>query len=106
MAKPKKEEPKRDLKQTIEDEIAAMLSVKDEPSEGRMKLLKLGIGFLAVQAKLEENEYGGFFVGDGDGATGGIPVKPAREKPATGQPKGTESEGDLGDAPLFGPSLQ
>lgn len=103
MAKPKKDEApaeKKDLKSTIEAEIASMLSTKDEPSEGRMKLLKLGIGFLAVQAKLEENEYGGFFTGDDPT---GVPLKPQREKPATGEPK--ESEGDLGDAPIFGPAL-
>jgi len=38
-----------------------MLEDRGEPNEQRMKLLKLGIGYLAVQAKLEENEYGDFF---------------------------------------------
>ena len=57
--------PKKDLKATIEDELASMLEDKGEPSEGRMKLLKLGVGYLAVQAKLEENEYGNWFNDDG-----------------------------------------
>ena len=64
---------KKGLKETIETEIRDMLANKAEPNEQRMKLLKLGIGFLAVQAKLEESEYGGFFEGtdtdlDADGS--------------------------------------
>ena len=85
----KKKTPK-DLKQTIETEIAQMLEGKDEPSEGRMKLLKLGIGFLAVQAKLEESEYGGFFDAD---KPAGVPKQP-RAEPETGI---REDDGGGGD---------
>lgn len=84
---------KKELKDTIADELAAMLSNKEqEPSEGRMKLLKLGIGFLAVQAKLEENEYGDFF---NDPDPGSVPQgeKPAARKRARGNGAG---EPDLG----------
>ena len=45
---------KKDLKVTVERQISDMLESKDEPSEGRMKLLALGIKMLAVNAKLEE----------------------------------------------------
>ncbi len=69
---------KKDLKTQVETQLSDMLESKDEPSEGRMKLIKLGITMLAVNAKLEENEYGSFF-GDEPGS---VPKQPG-EKPAT-----------------------
>ena len=71
-----------DLKESVEQEIMTMMKATGEPSEGRMKLLKTAIGFLAVQAKLEESEYGGFFEPD----AAGVPVKPG--------PQPAASEGD------------
>lgn len=87
--------PKKDLKRSIEDELRAMLEEKGEPNEQRMKLLKLGIGYLAVQAKLEETEYGGFFEGpdtdlDADGSTS------KRKKPASGGDEGDGAAFDFG----------
>ena len=61
---------KKELKETIKDELGKMLAKNEEPSEGRMKLLTLGIKYLAVEAKLDENQYGGFFDGDGDTEVG------------------------------------
>lgn len=52
---------KKDLKTSIEEQIKDMLANTAEPSEGRMKLLALGIKMCALNAKLEENEYGDFF---------------------------------------------
>lgn len=78
----------KDLKQTIEDELKSMLKKTTEPSEGRMKLLKLATGFLAVQAKLEETTYGEFFEDDGLGTAGGVSeragAKPAARRRAPG----------------------
>lgn len=73
------------LKKKVETELGKMLQAKDEPSEYRMKLLKLAIGFLAVQAKLEENEYGDFFKDGDNGTTGDTAVHgPAKgQKPST-----------------------
>ena len=52
---------KRDLKKVVEEGISALLESKDEPSEGRMKALALGIKMCALNAKLEESDYGDFF---------------------------------------------
>ena len=57
---------KKELKTSIKDELQKMLESGDEPSEGRMKLLTLGIKYMAVEAKLEESEYGEFWRTDGD----------------------------------------
>lgn len=57
---------KKDLKKTIEDGIVAILESSEEPSEGRMKALALGIKMCALNAKLEESEYGDFFGADAD----------------------------------------
>jgi hypothetical protein len=67
-----------------------MLAATEEPSEGRMKLLKLSIGYLAVEAKLEENEYGDFFR---DGEPGSVP--PETAKPATRRRKSNGADTSL-----------
>lgn len=69
---------KKDLKATLEKQISDMLAAEGEPSEGRMKLIALGIKMCALNAKLEENEYGDFF---NAGDTGGVPPEPG-QKPA------------------------
>lgn len=75
---------KKDLKETVEQGIADLLESKDEPSDGRLKALALGIKMCALNAKLEESEYGDFFnSADEPGAPGGIPKRekhPARKR--------------------------
>lgn len=61
---------KKDLKAIVEKGIVEVLESKEEPSDGRLKALALGIKMLAVNAKLEENEFGDFFrPDDPDGAS-------------------------------------
>lgn len=72
----------KDLKKSVEDEIQSMLKSQSEPSEGRMKLLALGIKMCALNAKLEESEYGSFFGEPDLGDTGSIQKGP---KPANGK---------------------
>lgn len=52
---------KKNLGTMVDDELIAMMESKDEPSEGRLKVLNTAIKKLALDAKLEESEYGGFF---------------------------------------------
>jgi hypothetical protein len=64
---------KKNLKKSLEDELKKMLEATGEPSEGRMKLIALGIKMCALNAKLEESEYGEFFRPDDEpGSTGGV----------------------------------
>ena len=82
---------KKELKTTIKDELQRMLeATTDEPSEGRMKLLTLGIKYLAVEAKLEESEYGGFFGESEPGSTGSV-QKRERAKPGTRRDEGDDA---------------
>ena len=85
---------KKELKTTIKDELQRMLeATTDEPSEGRMKLLTLGIKYLAVEAKLEESEYGSFYeeLDDGkSGSTGGV-QKRERAKSGTRRDEGDDA---------------
>lgn len=74
---------KKDLKASLEEEIKTMLANTAEPSEGRMKLIALGIKMCALNAKLEESEYGDFF-NDTD-ATGGSAQRKDGAKPASGE---------------------
>lgn len=56
---------KKDLKASVEEGIQAILDDKEkEPSDGRLKALALGIKMCALNAKLEESEYGDFFGAD------------------------------------------
>ena len=75
---------KKDLKATVEEGIKAILESKDEPSEGRMKALALGIKMCALNAKLEESDYGDFFSEKDDerelGITSGIQKGPKPER--------------------------
>lgn len=73
---------KKDLKATVEQGIVDILESKDEPSEGRMKALALGIKMCALNAKLEESEYGDFFT---DGDAGSVPKRTDRKEPAGGK---------------------
>lgn len=83
---------KKDLKGSIEQQIMDMLDSKEEPSEGRMKLLALGLKMCALNAKLEETEYGDFFNDDDPtgGRAGGVPKGPesASRKRANGSGAG------------------
>lgn len=73
-----------DIKKAIEKQLTNLLKDAAEPSEGRMKLLKLGIAYLAVNAKLEENEYGDFFKDpDESGAPSGVPQRQDGAEPDT-----------------------
>jgi len=64
------------IKEAIERELVSMLDSKGEPNDARMRLLKLGIGYLAVNAKMEEDEYGGFFNSDPDVPAGKEEARP------------------------------
>ena len=92
---------KKELKTSIKDELQKMLESNVEPSEGRMKLLTLGIKYLAVEAKLEESEYGGFFEEESNGKHGdsdfGRPINnsPKRKKPGTRRDEGDDDSGFL-----------
>lgn len=78
----------KDLKTSIEAEIQKMLKAKESPDEGRMKLLALGIKMCALNAKLEESEYGGFFDPSADAELGHPDGAPKRKR--------AEPVGDLG----------
>jgi hypothetical protein len=71
---------KKDLKTQVEQQLSDMLESGEEPSEGRMKLLKLGMTMLAINAKLEENDFGGFFRDD---EPGGVSQQPEGKKPSS-----------------------
>lgn len=92
-----------DLRDTVKKQLSDMLGKDTEPSDGRMRLLKLAIGFLAVEAKLEESEYGDWLHADGDsGSVPAEPIAPASE-PGTRRRKERGPNGDipaglLGDA--------
>lgn len=89
------------LKETVEAKLAAYLAGDTPPDDQSMKLLGLAVKYLAVQAKLEEGEYGNFFDGDGDGdqeQQDGTP--PRARKRANGAGR---SDGDA--APGTTPSL-
>ena len=70
---------KKNLKKSLEDELKKMLEATGEPSEGRMKLIALGIKMCALNAKIEESEYGDFFRNE-DGEAEGVSEKMGREK--------------------------
>jgi len=72
---------KKDLKKTVEEGISKILESTEEPSEGRMKALALGIKMCALNAKLEESDYGDFFSTD---ESGGIQKQPGA-KPDAGR---------------------
>lgn len=71
---------KKNLKKSLEDELRKLLEATGEPSDGRMKLIALGIKMCALNAKLEENDFGEFFRDDEPGSTAGN--APERTKPA------------------------
>jgi hypothetical protein len=98
MTKPKQP---NGLQKTVQDELTKMLEAKTEPSEGRMKLVKLTIAYLAVQAKIEENEYGTFFA-DEPGEAGGIQAGEGEEPPARVRASRKRSNGAAGDPSLPG----
>jgi hypothetical protein len=77
---------KKNLKRSLEDELKKMLDATGEPSEGRMKLIALGIKMCALNAKLEENDFGEFFRDDESGSTSSVPKgeKPAARSRANG----------------------
>jgi len=81
---------KKDLKAAVKAELESLLSEKDEPAEWRMKVIDRAIKFLAVEAKLEESEYGGFF-GDTDVRDAGAET-PERKKPRTRRDEGGDSD--------------
>ena len=75
---------KKNLNDTVEEQLAAMLASEEEPSEGRMKLIALGIKMIAVKAKLEESEYGDFFTESGSTAGNETGAKPNARKRTNG----------------------
>jgi hypothetical protein len=78
----KKEE---DLKTIVEQGIKDVLKSTEEPSDGRIKALTLGIKMCALNAKLEETEYGDFFKPGDTGSLSEQPgPKPAARKRANG----------------------
>ena len=91
-----KAKKKEDLKATIESQLTALFEDNAEPSEGRMKLLKLGIAYLAVNAKLEESSYGEFFGQDELGDTGSVQGQPSGAEPDRGRRK-KRSNGAAGE---------
>ena len=85
-----------DLQATIEEQLAALLASTTSPDEGRMKAIALGIKYLAVKNKLEENEFGSFF-DDNAGDT----EKPARaESRARGRANGAGRDESAGSGAL------
>lgn len=54
----------KSLKETVEEGIMAVLKATEEPSDGRIKALALGIKMCALNAKMEESEYGDYFKDD------------------------------------------
>ena len=59
-----------------------LAKTNEEPSEGRMKLIALGIKMCALNAKLEENEYGEYFRPDDEPS--GVQKRSNGAKPAGG----------------------
>ncbi len=75
----------KELKDSIKEQLRALLEpASPEPPSWKLSALKLAIGFIAVEAKLEESEYGGFF----DADTPSVPAEPEREEPAARKRKG------------------
>ena len=71
---------KKDLKAIVEKGIMEVLESKEEPSDGRIKALTLGIKMCALNAKLEESEYGDYFRPDDD--TDGLSQRKDGTQPA------------------------
>jgi hypothetical protein len=69
---------KKDLKSIVEDGIKSVLESQGEPSDGRIKALALGIKMCALNAKLEESDYGDFFNPADDGSAGSVPAQGKR----------------------------
>ena len=86
------------LKETIEKKLAAMLKADEPPTDAEMKLMTLGIKYLAVQAKLEESEYGDFFNDGPDGDPGGIQAEPDGAEPPRRRRKANGAGADDGAA--------
>jgi hypothetical protein len=85
---------KKDLKETVEQGIRDVLEAKDEPSDGRLKALALGIKMCALNAKLEESEYGDFFnPAEQTGPTGSVP--PEGKRAARKRANGGDGEPEL-----------
>lgn len=78
------EPPEKDLRDTIKSELAKLLAGKEEPPFWRLQAIKLSIGFLAVNAKLEEADYGEFFKSTGE--PGSVPEREGK-KPSTRRAK-------------------
>lgn len=75
------------LKATVEKRLADMLKAKEPPADAEMKMMHLAVKYLAVQAKLEESEYGDFFDDRAEaGDPSGIPDEP-RPEYKRGRPK-------------------
>ena len=79
---------KKNLKKSLEDELRKLLEATGEPSEGRMKLIALGIKMCALNAKLEENDFGEFFRDDESGSTGGVSERKGKEPAARSRANG------------------
>ena len=51
----------KDLKDTIKDQVRSILLGEAEPPPWKLKALEIGLKVVAVELKMEESEYGGFF---------------------------------------------
>ena len=74
----------KSLKETVEEGIMTVLNASDEPSDGRIKALALGIKMCALNAKLEEADYGEFFTQPGPSAGDAKGKKPSGGRRANG----------------------
>lgn len=85
------------LKATVEKRLADMLKAKEPPADAEMKMMHLAVKYLAVQAKLEESEYGDFFNDDGAeaGDPSGIQDEP-RAEPSRGRRKANGAAAEPG----------
>jgi len=91
---------KKDLKAAVKAELENLLGEKEEPAEWRMKVIDRAIKFLAVEAKLDENEYGGFYKeGDDDGKHGDTDF--GTETSERKKPRTRRNEGGDADASFF-----
>ena len=83
---------KKDLKRTVEDGIVALLDSQEEPSDGRIKALMLGIKMCMLNAKLEESDYGEFFNPDDPGDAGSVQKLKGKESAARRRENGGDAE--------------
>ncbi len=75
---------KKDLQAMVEKGITDLIDSKEEPSDGRIKALALGVKMVAIKAKLEESDYGDYFREPGSSAGDAKGKKPSGSGRANG----------------------